>query len=96
MQWSEKKEDKTETAYVMVNCESGAELKVMEELGSIDGVKEIKYTFGSYDIVTKVEVSSVELLREIIASRIRKIVSVRSTTTLICKDTILPLQKIMF
>lgn len=87
--WSDKSE--TEIAYVMVNCETGMESKVMEELGTIEGVKEIRYTFGSYDIVTKVEAGSVEALREIITLRIRKIDRVRSTTTLICKDTVLPL-----
>ena len=87
--WSDKNEK--EIAYVMVNCEAGMEGKVMEELETIDGVKEIKYTFGSYDIVTKVEVGSVETLREIITLKIRKIERVRTTTTLICKDTVLPM-----
>jgi DNA-binding Lrp family transcriptional regulator len=87
--WSDKIEK--EIAYVMVNCEIGMEPKVMEDLETIDGVKEIKYTFGSYDIVTKVEAGSVEALREIISLRIRKIEKVRSTTTLICKDTVLPI-----
>ena len=87
--WSDKSEK--EIAYVMVNCETGTEPRIMEELGTIEGVKEVKYTFGSYDIVTKVEAESVEMLREIISLRIRKIDRVRSTTTLICKDTVLPM-----
>ena len=92
--WSDKSE--TEIAYVMVNCETGMEPKVMEELRAIEEVKEIRYTFGSYDIVTKVEVSSVEALREIITLRIRKIEQIRTTTTLICKDAVIPMQGIMF
>lgn len=87
--WPDKSE--TEIAYVMVNCETGMEPKVIEELGTIEGVKDIVYTFGSYDIVTKVEASSVEALREIITLRIRKIDRVRSTTTLICRDMVLPM-----
>ena len=67
------------------------EPKVIEELGTIEGVKDIVYTFGSYDIVTKVEAISVEALREIITLRIRKIDRVRSTTTLICRDMVLPM-----
>ena len=73
-----------EMAYVMVNCESGEELKVIDEIGTIDGIKEIRYTFGSYDIVTKIECMSVEELRETISLKIRKIDGVHSTTTLIC------------
>ncbi len=79
--------NETEIAYVMVNCETGMEPKIIEELEAIDEVKEVKYTFGSYDIVTKIETDSVETLREIISLRIRKINRIRSTTTLICKDT---------
>ena len=86
--WSNKSE--TEIAYVMVNCETGTEPKVMEELGSIDGLKEIKYTFVSYDIVTRIEARSIEALREIIALKIRKIERVKSTTTLICKEALFP------
>lgn len=85
--WSDKIE--TEIAYVMVNCDTGMEPKIMEEIGAIDGVKEVKYTFGSYDIVAKIEAESVEALREIISLRIRKMDRVRSTTTLICRDTVL-------
>ena len=83
----DQKEIGTEIAYVMVNCESGMEPKVMEELGTIDGVKEIMYTFGSYDIVTKIEASTIDTIREVITLRIRRIDNVRSTTTLMCKDT---------
>lgn len=91
--WSDKSE--IEIAYVMVNCETGMEPKVMEELETIDGVKEIKFTFGSYDIVTKVEAGSVESLREIITLRIRKIGYIRATTTLICKDAPFLTQKLI-
>jgi DNA-binding Lrp family transcriptional regulator len=94
--WFDEKDEEREIAYVMINCESGAEPQVMEELGSIDGIKEIAYTFGCHDIVTRIEASSVELLREIITLGIRKLDGVRSTTTLICKETILPMQRIIF
>jgi len=77
-------ESGTEMAYVMVNCENGKEQKVIDKIGTIDGIKEIRYTFGSYDIVTKIECMSVEQLREIISLKIRKIKGVHSTTTLIC------------
>jgi len=37
-------------AYVLINCEIGSEEKVIEELKTIDGVKEVHGTFGAYDI----------------------------------------------
>ncbi len=73
-----------EIAYVMINCENGSESEVMERLGTIEGIKEIEYTYGSYDIVVKIESSSVEALREIISLKIRRLDKIRATTTLMC------------
>jgi len=75
-----------ETAFVLITCESGAEHAVIEDLGQIDGIKEIAGTFGSYDIVATFEVDSVESLREVISMKVRKIEKIRTTTTLVCRD----------
>ena len=69
-------------AYVLINCEIGSEEKVIEELKTIDGVKEVHGTFGAYDILAKVESDQVETLRETITWKIRKINKIRSTLTL--------------
>ena len=69
-------------AYVLINCEIGSEEKVIEELKTIDGVKEVHGTFGAYDILAKVESDQVETLRETITWKIRKIDKIRSTLTL--------------
>ena len=69
-------------AYVLINCEIGSEEKVIEELKTIDGVKEVHGTFGAYDILAKVESDQVEILRETITWKIRKIDKIRSTLTL--------------
>ena len=69
-------------AYVLINCEIGSEEKVIEELKTIDGVKEVHGTFGAYDILAKVESDQVETLRETITWKIRKIGKIRSTLTL--------------
>nr|AIF01285.1 AsnC family transcription regulator [uncultured marine thaumarchaeote KM3_145_B06] len=69
-------------AYVLINCEIGSEEKVIEELKTIDDVKEVHGTFGAYDILAKVESDQVETLRETITWRIRKIDKIRSTLTL--------------
>ena len=70
------------TAYVLINCDLGAEEFVISELKSIEGVVEVHGTFGAYDILAKVEASLVEKLRETITWKIRKIVKIRSTLTL--------------
>ena len=69
-------------AYVLINCELGSEESVISQLKSIEGVKEVHGTFGAYDILAKVEADKVEMLRETITWKIRKIDSIRSTLTL--------------
>ncbi len=70
------------TAYVLINCELGAEEKIISELKKMDGIKEVHGTFGAYDILAKVVADKVEPLREIITWKIRKIEKIRSTLTL--------------
>ncbi len=80
-----------ETSYVMITCESGCESLVAEELRGITGIKEIECTTGNYDVIAKIEVESVESLREIIAFKIRKVRGVLSTTTLMCTESTKPI-----
>ena len=70
------------TAYVLINCELGSEEAVISELKSIDGVVEVHGTFGAYDVFAKVEAGPIEKLRETITWKIRKILKIRSTLTL--------------
>ena len=60
----------------------GFEDVVILELKSIKGVVEVHGTFGAYDILAKVESGQVEVLRETITWKIRKIPKIRSTLTL--------------
>tara|TARA_B100000953_G_C17676701_1_gene310709 strand:- start:108 stop:347 length:240 start_codon:yes stop_codon:yes gene_type:complete len=69
-------------AYVLVNCELGSEESIIQQLKSLDGVVEVHGTFGAYDILAKIESSTVEVLRETITWKIRKIDRIRSTLTL--------------
>jgi len=70
------------TAYVLINCDLGYEEQVIKELKRISDVKVVLGTFGAYDILAKVESANVKNLRETITGKIRKIVQVRSTLTL--------------
>ncbi len=70
------------TAYVLINCELGSEEGVISELKSLESVVEVHGTFGAYDILSKVESTQVEALRETITWKIRKIPKIRSTLTL--------------
>ncbi|MHB8602967.1 MAG: Lrp/AsnC family transcriptional regulator [Nitrosotalea sp.] len=71
-----------ESAFVMITCEECTE-SLVESLRSISEVKEVQPTCGNYDVIVKIEADSAESLREVIASKIRKIEKIRATTTLI-------------
>jgi DNA-binding Lrp family transcriptional regulator len=70
------------TAYVLINCELGSEESIIHELKNLDGVIEVHGTFGAYDILAKIESPTVDVLRETITWKIRKIDQIRSTLTL--------------
>lgn len=78
------KPDTNEIAYVMINCQMGSEQHIIEKLKSTDGVKEIQGVLGNYDILTKIETSTIDLIRDIIVLKIRKMQDVNCTTTLLC------------
>ena len=69
-------------AYVLVNCDLGAEDEVISGLKQIDQVKEVHGTFGAYDIIAKIQAESADRLREAVTWKIRKMDKIRSTLTL--------------
>ena len=73
-------------AYVLINCDTGSEESVIDDLKSIIGVKNVSGVFGAYDIVAEVQTQTVDKLRETITMKIRKIDGVRSTLTLLTVD----------
>ena len=71
-----------EIAYVLVKSEMAHEMEVLNEILKLDGVKEVKGTFGLYDIFVKIEASSQKEIQNIITKKIRYLKNVISTTTL--------------
>ena len=69
-------------AYVLVQSVIGHEMEVLSDLLKIDFVKEVKGTFGYYDILVKIEASSEKKIEQIITKKIRMIKNVNTTTTL--------------
>ncbi len=45
-------------AFVLINCESGSEDKVVDELSKMDKVSEIQKIMGVYDVIAKLEADS--------------------------------------
>jgi DNA-binding Lrp family transcriptional regulator len=73
-------------AYVLINVESGFEDDVLRELKTIEGVDEAYFSYGVYDIITRIKAETMELLKEMVTKRIRSLPKVRSTLTLILME----------
>jgi len=69
-------------AFVFVNAEVGSEDEALKQLRKIENVKEAYSIYGIYDIVAKVEAETIDRLREVITSKVRKLRTVRSTLTM--------------
>lgn len=73
-------------AFVLINVESGSEDEVLKELKVIEGVEESFFSYGVYDIITKIRADTMEKLKEMVTRRIRTLNRVRSTLTLIMME----------
>ncbi len=71
-----------ESAYLLIQCDMGAETDIIKKLMEIPEVKEVRGTYGVYDIFAKLESDSREKLDQILTNTIRKIPRIRSTNTL--------------
>ncbi len=71
------------TAYVLLNCDLGAESDIINKIKQVPEVVEVSGVFGVYDIIVRVTSDDMDKLREIITWNIRKIDKVRSTLTMI-------------
>lgn len=76
------------TAFVLVNTELGSETDVLHEMRKVEGVHEAFAVYGTYDIVAKVRADTMELLKEIVTVRIRKVNNVRATLTLMSSEDV--------
>ena len=73
-------------AFVLINVESGSEEEVLDEIRKTEGVEEAYYSYGVYDIIAKVKADSMEKLRDTVTRKVRTIIRVRSTLTLIMME----------
>jgi len=72
-------------AIVLINTEIGGELDVFEKLKSIKAVREAYITYGTFDIVAKIESPTLSEIQKVV-NEIRNLKGVRSTLTLIAVE----------
>ena len=75
------------TSYILINSDLGTDEAIIEKIKEIlDGENNIQYeiqgVYGVYDIVLKLTSENADTLRSTITNRIRKIISIQSTLTM--------------
>jgi len=73
-------------AFIFINAEVGSEDEALKQLRKMENVKEAYGVYGVYDIVAKVEAETIDKLREVITSKVRKLRWVRSTLTMMVTE----------
>ncbi|MFB5611374.1 MAG: Lrp/AsnC ligand binding domain-containing protein [Nitrosopumilaceae archaeon] len=81
-------EIKKNSAYLLITCNVGKLEEVMSQIEHLDNIKEIQKTHGAYDIIAKVESSTLDHLQKFIVQKIRTLIDVRSAMTLTCKPNL--------
>ena len=71
------------SAFILMNAELGKESSIVDQLKKIPHVIEVHPVYGVYDVLMIIESESMEDLREIITTQIRKLEGIKSTLTMI-------------
>lgn len=71
----------------MLNCELGAEEEIIGRLKELEQVVDVFETIGTHDMLVKLRAENFEKIRETVSWNIQKLKNVRSTATLIKKDS---------
>jgi DNA-binding Lrp family transcriptional regulator len=71
------------TAVVLLNTEIGSEADVLRELRKMANIEEALLVYGAYDIILRIESSSMNELKQTVTWKIRKMDYVTATQTMI-------------
>ncbi|MBN2334584.1 Lrp/AsnC ligand binding domain-containing protein [Candidatus Bathyarchaeota archaeon] len=74
------------TAFVLINTDLGEGTEVETTLKQIPEVKDVYGVYGVYDFVVRLEADSMQKLKDVITTKIRRLNHVRSTLTMIVVD----------
>jgi DNA-binding Lrp family transcriptional regulator len=69
-------------AYVLLNITPGTEEQVLKDVRKTGCVEEAYHSYGVYDLIVRIKADSIQELKELVTYRLRKIVNVTSTLTL--------------
>jgi len=70
-------------AFVLLNTELGMESKIIEALNGVEEITKIHSLYGIYDLIIEMEAESMDLIKEIVFNKVRRLDNVKSTITLL-------------
>ncbi len=73
-------------AFVLINTDLGEGSDVEKALKEISEVHEVYGVYGVYDFVVRLEADTMQELKDVITTKIRRLDHVRSTLTMIVVD----------
>jgi DNA-binding Lrp family transcriptional regulator len=73
-------------AFILINVVPGSEGEVIQELKTIENIRDAYLVYGLYDAVVKVEARTQQEVKETITWKIRRMEKIRSTMTLMVSD----------
>lgn len=76
------------SAYLLITCNKGELDKVITQIEHLDSIKEIQGTYGAYDIIAKIESTTLDHLQSFIVQKIRTLVDVKSAMMLHCNTAL--------
>ncbi len=76
-----------ETAFVLIDVESGRVPDVVTELNKLPQVTEVYSIAGAHDILAKLKFADIRSLGELIPKKIQRIGGIRQTVTLLTFET---------
>jgi DNA-binding Lrp family transcriptional regulator len=76
-----------ETAFVLIDVESGKVPDVVSELNKLPQVTEVYSIAGEHDILAKLKFAEIRSLGELVPKKIQKIDGIRRTITLLTFET---------
>jgi len=71
------------SAYIMMKMQVGLDDQVITEIKKLEQVKEADATYGSYDLVIKVNFKTIEDLDRFIFEKVRRIKGITETSSMI-------------
>jgi len=76
-----------ETAFVLIDVESGKVPEVVTELNKLPQLTEVYSIAGEHDILAKLRFADIKSLGEVVPKKIQKIAGIKHTVTLLTFET---------